>query len=115
MSSTRKFGITSDVGGLSDGIIANSLSFNNSVETSEARNVSGEIIDIAAYSKSTEVSIDGLFIGEGVGAGTKITIGGKDYLVTNSTKTESNTEFQTASVTARTADNAELWPLSGNN
>lgn len=115
MSSTRKFGVTSNLEGLADGIIANSISFNNSVETAEARNVSGEIIDIAAYSKSTEVSIDGLFVGDGVGVGTTISIGDKSYLVTNSTKTESNTEFQTASVTARTADNAELWPLSGNN
>ena len=114
MSSTRKFGVTSNLGDLANGLIANSISFNNSVETAEARNVSGEIIDIAAYSKSTEVTIDGLFVGEGVDVGSSITIDGKDYLVTNSTKNESNTEFQTASVTARHADNAELWTLSGN-
>ncbi len=41
MSSTRKFGVTSNLGDLSNGLIANSISFNNTVETAEARNVSG--------------------------------------------------------------------------
>lgn len=108
----RTFGITSTLSGLSDGLIANSISFNKSVETAEARNVTGEIIDIAAYSKSTEITVDGLFVGNGVEPGTTVTIGGADYLVTASTKTESNTDFQQGSITARTADNATLHPIS---
>ncbi len=56
--SPRSFGITSTLSGLSDGLIANSISFQKNVETAEARNVSGEIIDIAAYSKSEEITID---------------------------------------------------------
>ena len=99
--------------GLSDGLIANSLSFTKSVETAEARNEKGEIIDIAAYSLGEEVSIDGLYVGAGVEPGTTVSIGGKDYLVTQSTKNESNSDFQQGSITARTADNATLHPLSG--
>ena len=94
------------------GLIANSITTNTTVETAEARNVSGAIIDIAAYSKSQELTIDGLFVGSGVEPGTSITIGGKDYLVTSSSKTESNTDFQQGSVTARTADNAVLHTLT---
>lgn len=112
--SSRIFGITSTLGNLGDGLIANSVSINTTVETAEARNVSGQIIDIAAYSKAKEVTIDGLFVGEGVEPGSSITIGGDDYLVTTSTKTESNTDFQQGSVTARTADGAVLHTLTNN-
>ena len=62
----RKFGVTSDVSGLATGIIANSLSFSKNVETAQARNEKGEIIDIAAYSKSEQVSVDGVFVGDGI-------------------------------------------------
>lgn len=112
--STRTFGITSTLGTLGDGLIANNITFNKNVETAEARNVSGEIIDIASYSKSTEITIDGLYVGDGVEPGTTVTIGGVDYLVTSSSKTEANTDFQTASITARTADNAVLHTLTSN-
>ena len=108
----RTFGITSTLSGLSDGLIANSLSFTKSVESAEARNEKGEIIDIAAYSKSEEISIDGVYVGSGIEPGTTVSVGGKDYLVTNSTKTESNTAFQEGSIQARTADNATLHALS---
>ncbi len=37
----RTFGITSTVSGLSNGLIANSLSFSKSVESAEARNEKG--------------------------------------------------------------------------
>jgi hypothetical protein len=108
----RKFGVTSNVEGLAAGLIANSLSFSKNVETAEARNEKGEIIDIAAYSKSEEVSVDGVFVGEGIEPGTVVTIGSKQYLVSSSTKNESNTAFQEGSITARAADNATLHPIS---
>ena len=105
------FGVTSDVSGLSQGIIANSLTFNDTVETAEARNEKGEIIDIAAYSKGTTVDIQGVYTGEGVKAGKTITIGEDSYLVTTVSRTESNTAFQEGSVSARRADNATLHPI----
>lgn len=109
--STRKFGVTSDVTGLAAGLIANSLSFTKNVQTAEARNEKGEIIDIAAYSKSEEVSVDGVFVGEGIEPGTVVTIGSKQYLVSSSTKNETNTGFQEGSITARAADNATLHAI----
>ena len=107
----RQFGITSALGDLGDGLIANSISFNKNVEIAEARNEKGEVIDLAAYSKSEEISINGLYVGSGVEPGTQITIGGKNYLVASSTKNESNSTFQEGSITARTADSATLHPL----
>lgn len=59
----RKFGVTSDVGGLSQGLIANSLSFNKDAESAEARNEKGEIIDIAAYSTQETVDVQGVYVG----------------------------------------------------
>lgn len=112
MSSTRKFGVTSVSGEIGQGCIANSLDFTNEVETAEARNEKGQIIDIAAFSKKTSVSIRGLYTNDGVEPGSVITIDGKDFLVTSANKTESNTAFQECTVNATTADEAELWPLS---
>lgn len=108
----RIFGVTSNVSGLSEGIIANSLTFNDTVETAEARNEKGEIIDIAAYSKGTTVDIQGVYTGTGVQAGKTITIGEDSFLVTSVSKTESNTAFQEASVSARRADQATLHPIT---
>lgn len=110
--STRVFGVTSDVTGLATGLIANSLSFTKNVETAQARNEKGEIIDIAAFSKSEEVSVNGVYVGAGIEPGTIVTIGDKQYLVSNSTKNETNTTFQEGSITARTADAAVLHPIS---
>jgi hypothetical protein len=112
-TAARVFGVTSDVGDLSQGLIANSLSFTKNVETAEARNEKGEVIDIAAFSKSEEVSVNGLFVGSGIEPGTTVTIGGKDYLVTSSTKNESNSTFQEGSITARAADSATLHTIGG--
>lgn len=112
MSSTRKFGITSNVSGLAGGLIANSLSFNESVETAEARNEKGQVIDIAAFSKQETVDVNGVYVADGIEPGVVVTIGDKDYLVTNSTKNENNTTFQEGSIQARRSDEAELWALS---
>lgn len=109
---TREFGITSNVEGLQGGLIVNNLSFNKTTETAQARNEKGQIIDIAAFSKSEEVTVNGLYIGSGVEPGTTVRIGAKDYLVTNSTKTEANTDFQQGQLTCMRADEAVLWPTS---
>lgn len=108
----RSFGITSDASGLSQGLIANSMTFNKDTESAEARNEKGEIIDIAAYSTSETVDVQGVYVGSGIEPGSKVTIGDKEYLVTNSSKTESNTAFQEGSISARRADNAVLHTIS---
>lgn len=108
----RKFGVTSDVAGLSQGLIANSLSFSKDAESAEARNEKGEIIDIAAYSTSETVEVQGVYVGDGIEPGTKVTIGEKEYLVTSASKNESNTAFQEGSISCRTADNAVLHTIA---
>ena len=108
----RKFGVTSDVSGLAQGLIANSLTFNKDAESAEARNEKGEIIDIAAFSTAETVDVQGVYVGSGVEPGTIITIGEKQYLVTSSSKTENNTAFQEGSISCRTADKATLHPIS---
>lgn len=109
---TREFGITSNVSGLQAGLIVNSLSFSKDVETAEARNEKGQIIDIAGYSKKESVDVKGLYVGAGTEPGTIVTIGAKNFLVTSSTKDETNTDFQQGSLKCETADEAVLWPLS---
>lgn len=110
-TTARKFGVTSDVTGLAGGLIANSLTFNKTAESAEARNEKGEIIDIAAFSVQETVEVQGVYVGEGVEPGSVVTIGSKQYLVTDSSKTESNTAFQEGSISCRTADNATLHSL----
>lgn len=111
---TRYFGIVSDATGITNGIIANSLTFNHNVETAEARGLSGQLIDIAAYSEREQVDIQGLYTGEqGIVPGQIISLGDKDYLVESNNITESNTNFKESSVTARRGDKETvLWPLS---
>ena len=114
MTSTRKFGVTSNLSGLQDGIVVNSINHSFSTETAEARDQAGRIIDIAVYGKTEEISLDGLTTtaGNQVVAGNIISLGSKNYLVTSVSNNESNTAFETANVNARWSEDAELWPLS---
>ena len=114
MASTRKFGVTSNLSGLQQGIVVNSINHSFNTETAEARDQAGRLIDIAVYGENEQISIDGLTTTEGnqVTAGSIITIGKKNYLVTSVSNNESNTAFETANVNARWSDDAELWPLT---
>ena len=109
MASTRKFGVYSDVSGLSTGIIVNSIQHNFNGDTAEARDEKGRLIDLAAYGENEEITIDGLTTGSGVSNGSVIWIGNKGYLVTSTSQTENNTAFATQNVTARYAKNCEYW------
>lgn len=108
----RQFGIITSTQGLQAGIVVNSLTFNETSESAEARNAQGQITDIAGYSRATTLSIQGLLdTTESVSlvkAGNKITIGNKDYLIQSVDKTESNTDFVQVSISARTADAATI-------
>ena len=115
MASTRHFGIESDVSGLSAGCIVNGITHNFNSDTAQARDEKGRLIDLAAYGENEEISIEGLTTGTGISNGSVITIydpnteKSKNYLVTSTSKTESNTAFQTQSVTARYSKNCEYW------
>ena len=113
--SDRKFGIVTTVSGFT-GIKVNSLNRTYNVETAEARNEKGQVIDIATYGNGEEISVDGLTTGGGVKPGSVITLydGGKkkNYLVTAASESESNTAFVTQNATARYAPNCELWYIT---
>jgi hypothetical protein len=96
----RIFGVTTTPSGLSDGIIVNSYTEQTNSDRAEARGPNGKLLDVANYGVSKEITIEGLFVGNGAQVGMKINVGDRDYLITNSTKNESYTAFQTASVTA---------------
>lgn len=98
----RYFGVTTDLSGtIGTGLIANSITHNDNVDVAEARDERGKLLNLCPYSEGKEMTIDGLFVGSGVDVGSVFTIGDRDYLVSNSSHTESNTAFQTASVTVR--------------
>lgn len=111
--STRRFGVISDVEGLKAGCIVNTITHNFNSDTAQARDEKGKLIDLAAYGENEEITIDGLTTGDGVKNGTVIWLGEngeeKGYLVTSTSKTESNTAFQTQNVTARYSKNCEYW------
>lgn len=113
LGSNRRFGVTSNVSGLAAGIVVNSISHSDNTETAEARDEKGRVIDIAVYGGGDEISVDGLVVGDGVKAGSIVTIPEgntpKNYIVTSTSKTESNTAFQTASFNARYAPSCEYW------
>lgn len=116
MATTRKFGIITDVSGITAGIMINSLDFNETVDTSQARDELGRIVDIAAYSNSKTVSIQGLMDtakGAVATAGSIITLDGKQWLIDSVAKRESNTGFVELTISARTADNAQIYVPSG--
>lgn len=114
MGSTRKFGVTSNLSGLQEGIVVNSINHSFSTETAEARDQAGRLIDLAVYGKTEEISLDGLMTTASgqVTAGGIITLDGKNYLVTSVSNNESNTAFETANVNARWSEDTELWPLT---
>lgn len=112
MATTRSFGIISDVSGITQGIMINSLDFNETVETAQARNELGQIVDIAAYSNAKTVSIQGLMDsakGSVATAGSILTLDGKQWLIDSVAKRESNTGFVQLTISARTADNAQIY------
>ncbi len=105
-----KFGIITPATGIPEQITINSLTRSKSAEIAEARNEKGQVTDLKAYSKGESISITGVLKADGtaVEPGSKITIDSKDYIIESAEQTESNTEFVQYSITARTADSAEI-------
>lgn len=112
MATTRKWGIISDVSGITAGVMINSLDFSETVQTAQCRDELGRITDIASYSNSKSVNIQGVMDtakGSVATAGSIITLDGKQWLIDNVSKRESNTGFVELTISARTADNAEIY------
>jgi hypothetical protein len=106
----RQFGVISIVSGSTTAvadIIAESVNKSNSVETATARDESGKVIDMQAYSKTTTLTINGLLnvSTPTVDAGSVIVISGGTFLVTSAEMVESNTDFVRYNLTVTQSDN----------
>lgn len=115
MSTTRKYGIITNVQGLQSGICVNSLSYSESAEIAEARNEKGQITDYFAFSNAKTVSITGVMDtakGELATAGSKLTLNGKDWIIDSVSKNETNTGAVEVTISAKTADNAIITIIS---
>lgn len=116
-NSTRSFGIVTSLSGLSAGICVNSLDTNETVETAEARNEMGAITDLAGYSQRREITVTGVLDsdkGSLVTAGSKLTLGGKDYLVNSVQRRESNQSFVEVTLGCTGADDALIYIVGSN-
>ena len=110
----RKFGIITNVDGLSAGIVVNSISRDETAEIAEARNEKGKVTDLHAYSLGRSISVQGVIDdakGTLVTAGSKLTLGTENFIVESVNKPETNTAFCEATINARNADSAEITPL----
>lgn len=113
---STKFGIITSISSLQAGITVNSMDFSETVQTAQARNETGQITDMVGFSNRKTVSITGVMTGETADlatAGSTITLGGKDWLITDVSRTESNTDFVNVTISATTADNAEIRVIDG--
>ena len=106
----RSFGVISIVSGgttaIAD-IIAESVNKSNSVETATARDESGKVIDMQAYSKTTTLTINGLLnvSTPTIDAGSVVVISGGTFLVTSAELVESNSDFVRYNLTVTQSDN----------
>ena len=98
--SSRKFGITTNRLSGAGGMVVNNITVNHNTEVAQARDQTGRIIDLVAYSLEDEITVNGLYTGEMVTPGTALTVNDTSYLITNTGREESNTTFQTTNLRA---------------
>lgn len=115
-TNTHKFGIISN-GASATGLVVQSCNKDENVEIAEARNESGQVAELKAYSKGTTYSITGLVIKDGesettVMAGSSVTIDNLNLIVESVSKQETNTGFVQVTMTCRTADSATITAYS---
>ena len=105
----RSFGVISIVSGGSSAIadiVAESVNTSESVETAQARDESGKVINHQAYSKTKTLTINGLLnvSSPTVTAGSVIVISGGTFLVTSAEQVESNTDYVRYNLTVTASD-----------
>lgn len=109
-TNTHKFGIISN-GASATGLVVQSCNKDENVEIAEARNESGQVAELKAYSKGTTYSITGL-VKDGnettVTVGSSVTIDNLNLIVESVSKQETNTGFVQVTMTCRTADSATI-------
>lgn len=111
--SKRRFGVTTNVSGINQGIVINNLQLGQNLQSAQARNEKGKLIDIAVFGDDKEISLDGLYTGQGVSVGTVIKINNTNFVVTSTGKNEINTGFQTSTINARYFSGEDPGPGPG--
>lgn len=103
----RQFGIITTSAGVT-GIVTNSLSTKESADVAEARDETGKVTDVKAYSRRTTYDVKGVLDSASlsVHAGDTITLGGKTCIVKSVDVSESNTGFAEGTVSAEAVDDA---------
>ena len=103
----RQFGIITTSAGIA-GIVVNSLSKQESADVAEARDETGKVTDVKAYSRRTTYDIKGVLDSASlsVHAGDTVTLGGKTCIVKNADQDETHTGFAEGSISAETVDDA---------
>lgn len=110
----RVFGVVTSAAGLTAGIAVNSMTITSASESAEARDATGKVTDIKAYSVNTTLSATGVMDSEAgtlVTAGSSITIDSVAYLIDNVSKSETNTGYVTVTISAKTADGTVITPI----
>jgi hypothetical protein len=103
-----QFGVLSGVSGVT-GVTLNKVNLNISYETAEAKNEFGQVTDQKQYSKSIELSAEGVIaVGTDVKTFTKLTYDGKDYQISSIALSTSGDAYQNVSITAKNTDEAAV-------
>lgn len=105
----RQFGIITTSAGVA-GIVTNSFSTKESAEVAEARDETGKVTDVKAYSLRTTYDVKGVLdsASMSVHAGDTVTLGGKTCIVKSVDVSESNTGFAEGTISAEAVDSASV-------
>lgn len=109
----RQFGIITTSAGVA-GIVTNSFSTKESAEVAEARDETGKVTDVKAYSLRTTYDVKGVLdsASMSVHAGDTVTLGGKTCIVKSVDVSESNTGFAEGTISAEAVDSASVVAYS---
>lgn len=104
------FGVTGSAGGL----VLTDFTEGTNAEIAEARDSTGAVTDMHAYSQGKTITATGYVTSGGTvpAAGTTISAGGGTYLVESAELVESNTDFQKMNLSLKSADSATLTGIS---
>lgn len=109
----RTFGCTSSSSGSGMAMVVNSITKRSSAEKAQARGTTGKVTDETFYSRERSHQASGLIDGtHTVLAGASITVAGLTAIVSEESKQETNTGYQTCDVTVTKADGATQVPYS---
>ena len=108
-----QFGIITSTTGVS-GISLTDLTIATGADIAEARDESGKVTDLKAYSQNKTITCNGyLTYSDGaVQAGSTITVGSQTFIVESAEQVESNVDFVRYNITMRTADSATVTGIS---